>query len=284
MDRIGDWAGKHGAAMIGIGVAALVLVWVLRRAIPSGVQRAVLRDTTPLTEAEQRKRADTLSAVLLGSAEVVVLVITLLLMVQELGVNVAPVIAGLGIGGIAVGLGAQSLVKDAINGILILLENQYGRGDMVRVGGVQGWVEEVNLRRTVLRDTDGTVHNIPNSEIKVASNLTRGFSGVNLTITVASGQDVDRAIALLDQAGAEVATDAALSAKVVDAPRVTSVDSVSAATVALRVVGRVAPGAQWEVTSALRRRVIRLYEAEGIRFGPMEPAPAPPPAPAPAAR
>lgn len=269
-------------AITSVAVAALIIVRVLRRAIPAGIARAVLRDATPLTESDLRKRADTLSSVLLGSAQVMVLILALLLIVEELGVNVAPVIAGLGIGGIAVGLGAQSLVKDAITGGFILFENQFGKGDMVRVGGVQGWVEDVNLRRTLLRDADGTLHTVPNSEIKVASNLTRGFSGVNVLISVAAATDIDQVTTLVDGVGAAMAADPDLGGTIVDPPRVTVVENVSAAAVTLRVVGRVVPGAQWEATSVLRRRLMRAFTEAGIAFGPVEATP-PPPAPVAAA-
>lgn len=278
MDQFRDWLRDHGIAIVSIAVAAYIVVHMLRRAIPSGITRVVMRQATPLTETDVRKRAETLSSVLLGSAEIAVLVVALLLVIDQLGVNVAPVIAGLGIGGIAIGLGAQSLVRDAINGILILTENQYGKGDMIRVAGVQGWVEEVNLRRTVLRDADGTLHSVPNSEVRVSSNLTRGFSGIDLLVPLAAGTDVDAAIDLIDRTAQELAADESTGPKVIDTPRVARVEATSAASVTVRVTGRVVPGAQWEVTGALRRRLVRAFGQAEIKFGPIEGAP-PPPAP-----
>ena len=267
----------HGIEIVGVALVALLVVRIVDHAIPPAIGRVVMRDATPDNRLDLRKRADTLAGVLGGAARLLVLLVALLLVADELGVNVVPVIAGLGIGGIAIGLGAQSLVRDAINGMLILTENQYGKGDLITIAGVQGWVEEVNLRRTVLRDIDGTLHSVPNGEIKVASNLTRGFSGINLLIPVAVHADVDRAIELIDRTGHELVNEDDLGADILEAPHAARVEGPTAAGLEVRVIGRVAPGAQWRVSSALRRRLIKAFEAEGIRFGPIQSPP--PPAP-----
>src|SRR5262249_40140251 len=146
------------------------------------------------------------------------------------------------------------------NGILILSENQFGKGDMIKVAGVQGWVEEVNLRRTVLRDLDGTLHSVPNSEIKVASNLTRGFSGVDLVVSVAAGQDLDAAIQAVNEAGRALAGDVEVGEEILEPPHVTRVENVNAASAELRVSGRAVPGSQWKVTSTLRRRIVKSFD------------------------
>jgi small conductance mechanosensitive channel len=155
---------------------------------------------------------------------------------------------------------------------------------MVKVAGVQGWVEEVNLRRTVLRDLDGTLHSVPNSEIKVSSNLTRGYSGIDLVVSLAAGTDVDSAIRAINDAGRELADDDEIGADVLEAPQVSRIETTTATGLDVRVTGRVRPGAQWKVTTALRRRIIRVFDVQSIRFGPAAPAPPPAaPAPAPAA-
>ena len=275
-DRLGQWLDDHGVSILVIASAALIALRLLQKFIPAAIARAVMRDATPPTAHDLRTRANTLTAVLLGTARVAVLAVALLMVVGELGVDVFPVIAGLGIGGIAIGLGAQSLVRDAINGILILTENQFGTGDMIKVAGVQGWVEEVNLRRTVLRDLDGTVHSIPNGEIKVSSNLTRGYSGVDLIVSVGPGQDIDQALAVIDDAGRGLQDEPELGEHILEAPRVARIDGIAASGgVDVRVTGRVTPGAQWKVTSALRRRIVQAFDARGIRFGP-PPTPAAP--------
>ena len=123
----------------------------------------------------------------------------------KLGLDIGPAIAGLGVVGIAVGFGAQTLVRDYLNGALILVENQFSKGDVVRLAGVDGTVEDFNLRRTTLRDLDGVVHTVPNGEIKVASNLTRVWARINQDVTVAYGTDIDKAIEVVDAVGREIA-------------------------------------------------------------------------------
>ncbi|MGD9894494.1 MAG: mechanosensitive ion channel family protein [Dehalococcoidia bacterium] len=280
-DDIARWARENLLSIIIIVVAALIIIRLLNRVIPAAIRRAILVDVTPLNEHDLHKRADTLSNVLLGVERTVIIIIAALMVIGELGFNLAPVIAGLGITGIAVGLGAQSMVRDAINGLFILGENQFGRGDMVKVAGVQGWVEEVNLRRTVLRDLDGTLHSVPNSEIKVSSNLTRGYSGVDLLVSLAAGTDVDAAIQAINEAGRDLLDDEDVSDDVLEAPQVSRIETTTATGLDLRITGRARPGAQWRVTSALRRRIIRAFDVQSIRFGPA--APAAPPAPPPAA-
>ena len=274
-----DWLVDAGAALSVVVVLALAGVWLLRRLLPRAVASAVVRNATPQTEIDLRKRADTLGTVLVRTGEIVILVITALVLLDRAAITVAPFLTGLGIGGIAVGLGAQSLVRDMLAGIFILVENQYGRGDLVTVAGVQGWVEDVSLRRTVLRDADGTLHNVPNGEIKVASNLTRGYSGISLLLPLAPATDLGRAMALIDQVGAELATDPVFGPRLVEPPRAARVDGLTDTSVQVRVLGRALPGAQIELAGELRRRIKLAFDAAEIRLG-GSPPPAAPPTPA----
>ena len=138
---------------------------------------------------------------------VFVTVVASLTVLSQLGVDVGPAITGLGIVGIAIGFGAQQIVRDYFGGTLILLENQYAKGDVVTLVGVTGVVEEFTLRRTVLRDTDGIVHNVPNGAIVVASNRTRVWRRINQDVVIAYGHDVEQAIAVLDEVGQRLAAD-----------------------------------------------------------------------------
>jgi moderate conductance mechanosensitive channel len=280
-DVLVDWLSVHGSR-IGVVIALAVGVNLLfRRAVPPAIRAGVLRDATPQNEIDLRKRADTLAAVIIHTAEFGLLTVGALLVLSELGFKLAPLLTGLGIGGLALGLGAQSLVRDMINGIFILVENQYGRGDLISVAGVQGWVEEVNLRRTVIRDADGTVFSIPNGEVKVSGNLTRGYSGINLLVPVAGASDLDRAMVLIDEVGQDIAADPELGPLVVDAPKAARVETLSGTGLTIRVLGKAVPGSQFEVAGALRRRLKQRFDTAEIRFG--DPVPAPPSPPAPAA-
>ena len=146
-----------------------------------------------LSAVEIHKRIETLSTLGTNVIQAFVLIIALVMILGELGLDIAPAIAGLGVVGIAVGFGSQSLVRDYFNGSLILIENQFSRGDVISIAGVTGTVEEFSLRRTTIRDLDGIVHTVPNGEIKVASNRTRVWARINLDVTVAYGTDIERA-------------------------------------------------------------------------------------------
>jgi small conductance mechanosensitive channel len=164
-----------------------------------------------------------------------------------------------------VGFGAQNLVKDVINGVAILIENQYGRGDFVRLAGVSGIVEDINLRRTVLRDFDGAVHFVSHSLVNVTSNYTRGYSLVTLGLTVASSEDLDRVFELVDQVGQELAADPAYSTRIRQPPKATRIERLGDASLEVRVEAITEPGEQWSVAGALRRRLKRALDAAGIR-------------------
>jgi small conductance mechanosensitive channel len=186
--------------------------------------------------------------------------------------NVAPLIAGVGIVGLAVGFGAQNLVRDVINGLFILLENQYGKGDIIEIAGKTGLVEDLNLRRTVLRDNDGIVHFVPHGEVKTTSNKTKGFSRVNLNIALAYGAEVQQAFDLIDRIGADLAADPAWKDKVRESPRALRVEKLNDTSVEVNVVGITEPGEQWAVAGELRRRLMTALPRAGVRLSASQPA------------
>lgn len=157
-DRWSETIWTHGLRIILVLVAVYVALRLLRRALDRPVRAAVARQMEGQPGAEVEKRADTLTHVVYRTAWVVGVVVAILTVLPEVGINIGPLLAGAGIAGLAVGLGAQSLVRDTINGLFILVENQYGKGDVVTIAGVGGLVEDVNLRRTVLRDQIGRAH------------------------------------------------------------------------------------------------------------------------------
>src|SRR5215207_2763706 len=175
-----------------------------------GIVKALLdREATEgtaqeLSAVEVKKRMNTLDDLGAHAIQFFIVVIAALMVLGHLGLDIAPAVAGLGVIGIAVGFGAQTLVRDYLNGALILVENQFSIGDVVRLTGVAGTVEDFNLRRTTVRDLDGVVHTVPNGEIKVASNLTRVWARINQDITVAYGTDIDKVIEIVDQVGQEM--------------------------------------------------------------------------------
>lgn len=267
-----EWLVEHASRIGFIVVLALFLAWLARRSIPRAVRLSVAKQRADVEIAEtvaleeQEKRVDTLAHVLVLSVQVVIGILALFVILGEAGFELAPLLAGAGIAGIAIGFGAQSLVRDFLAGIFILLENQYGKGDVVRVADIAGKVEGLNLRRTVLRDLDGIVHTIPNGEIRTASNLTRSWSRVNLDVTVGYGEDLDRVTSVLDAVGEELAADPEWAPLIIEPPKVLRVNAFQDSGIEIKVLGTVAPMEQWNVAGQLRRRIKAAFDREGIEI------------------
>jgi small conductance mechanosensitive channel len=217
-------------------------------------------------EGEIEKRVDTLVHVTYRTISFVAVLVGLITILPEFGINASALLAGAGLIGLAVGFGSQSLVKDVISGLFVLVENQYGKGDVVNVAGVGGLVEDVNLRRTLLRDLDGTLHSIPNGEITVASNRTRAWARVNVMVSVSYGEDLDRVFDVINRAGAELSNDAAWSGDIIDPPKALGVESLGDSGIDIRVLGDTQPSRQWDVMRELRLRLKKAFDAEGIEI------------------
>ena len=265
-DRWSETIWTHGLRIIVVLVVVYVGLRVLRRALDRVVGTAVARQMEGQAEVEIEKRTDTLIHVVYRTAWAAAFAVAVLTILPELGINIGPLLAGAGIAGLAVGLGAQSLVRDTINGLFILVENQYGKGDVVRLAGVGGLVEDVNLRRTVLRDLDGAVHSIPNGQVAVSSNLTRGWSRVNMNVRVAYGEDMDRVMTVIDRVAQGMAQDPYFAPMVLDAPRALRVDGFDEFGVQVKIMGETQPMRQWEVSGELRRRLKKAFDEEKIEI------------------
>ncbi|MEE9529328.1 MAG: mechanosensitive ion channel domain-containing protein, partial [Dehalococcoidia bacterium] len=192
------WLESSGIRILIIIAITVASYLVLRHFIPLLIKRTVALRMKGELEEEIKKRSDTLCSLLTKIALGIIVILALVTILPEFGINITGMLVGLGIVGIAVGFGAQSLIRDYLSGIFILLEDQYDVGDVVRVAGIAGLVEEVGLRRTVLRDLDGIVHSVSNGEIKTASNFTKGYSRVNLNVSVGYGEDLDRVIKVIN--------------------------------------------------------------------------------------
>jgi moderate conductance mechanosensitive channel len=219
-----------------------------------------------LSAIEIKKRMDTLDDLGARVIQAFIVVIAGLMILGKLGLDIGPAVAGLGVIGIAVGFGAQTLVRDYLNGALILIENQFSKGDVVRLAGVAGTVEDFNLRRTTLRDLDGVVHTIPNGEIKVASNLTRTWARINQDVTLAYGTDIDRAIGVVDQVGRDLEDDPVWKRRILEPPRVERVEALGEYGVTLKILGSVVAPDQWAAGGEFRKRLLAALEANGIEI------------------
>jgi small conductance mechanosensitive channel len=262
---VGHWFEDHGPAVFGALLLAVVGAAIVRRVVRVALAPAVARQMAGRDPADVDRRVDTLSGVIERTAQVVFILWALFTILPEFGFNIGPALAGVGITGIALGFGAQTLVRDGINGLFILGENQYARGDIVTIAGVMGTVEDVTLRRTLLRDADGVMYSVPNSAVIVAANYTRDFAKVRVTVPVAIAADLAHVRSVADDVGRQLALDPLYEDIVVTAPAYLRVDSVDANGIAVQVNGTVRPGSQWEVAGVLRARLLEAFQREGIK-------------------
>jgi small conductance mechanosensitive channel len=252
-------------------IAAFIAVRLTRLFVHGIVKALMDREATEgtaqeLSAVELKKRMDTLDTLGGNTLQFFIVVIAFLMVLGHVGLDIGPAVAGLGVVGIAVGFGAQSLVRDYLNGALILIENQFARGDVVRLAGVAGTVEDFTLRRTTLRDLDGVVHTVPNGEIRVASNLTRVWSRINQDVTVVYGTDIDMAIEVVDNVGREMAGDPIWKRRVLEAPRVERVQALAENGVTLKILGTVRAADQWAAAGDLRKRLLAAFKEHGIEL------------------
>ncbi len=266
-----DVVTQHVLPIVLILVASLIAIRLARLLVHGIVKTLLDREASEgtaqeLSAVELKKRMDTLDSLGGRTLQAFLVMIAGLMILGELGLDIGPAIAGFGVVGIAVGFGAQSLVKDYLNGALILIENQYGKGDVVRAAGVAGTVEDFTLRRTTLRDLDGVVHTIPNGEIRVASNLTRVWARINQDVTVAYGTDIDKAIEVVDKVGAEMAGDPVWKRRVLEAPRVERVAALAEYGVTLKILGTVRAADQWAAGGDFRKRLLAAFKANDIEI------------------
>jgi small conductance mechanosensitive channel len=256
----------HGIRILIIVAVGAVLWFALNKFLPPIVRRSVARTKYKESKEGIEKRTNTLLSIFKGAGRVFIVIIGIMMILSEVGVPVAPVLAGFGIVGIAIGFGAQYLIRDLIAGTFIILENQYRVGDVARVADIAGLVEEVTLRKTVLRDLDGIVHHVPNGEIRVASNFTRHFARVNLDVSVAYSTDLDHAISVINRVGKELAEDEKWRNVIKSPPQVLRVDNLGDSGIDIKILGDVKPMQQWAVMGELRLRLKKAFDAEGIEI------------------
>ncbi|CAN5490595.1 mechanosensitive ion channel family protein [soil metagenome] len=243
-------------AWVAFRVLRMLMRWI-EQAIASGEPGAVTL---------QEQRARTLIGLVRSMGIVLIVVMSLFMVLQALGVNIGPLLAGAGVVGLAISFGAQSLVRDIISGLFILFENQFAVGDVVRIGDVSGAVERMTLRVVVLRDVHGTVHVIPNGEIKRVSNLTRSWSRAVLDIGVGYREDVDRVMEVMREVGRELGEDPEWQPLLVEEATVPGIESFGESAVNIRIMVKTIPLKQWDVARELRRRIKRRFDAEGIEI------------------
>ncbi len=247
-----------------IVIIAFVSVRLLRSLVRASIRRVQGMDEIDGSELD--RRAATIGRVISNTGLILIIGSAALMSLRELGIEVTPLIASVGVMGLALGLGAQTLVKDVISGLFILTENQYAIGDVISINGTSGTVEKMTLRATYLRDLEGTTHTVPNGDIRTISNITRGWSRAVLDVRVPYETDVDQALAVLRDVGHEMENDQSIGLLLSESPVVTGVEDFEDWSVKVRLMVKTEPGQQWAVKRYMRKAVLAAFKARGINI------------------
>ncbi|MDH4086083.1 MAG: mechanosensitive ion channel family protein [Nitrospira sp.] len=257
-----EWSTTSGLRVLIIATMMLVGLAVVRRAVDRF--QKVYEGTLP-TEA-QVKRATTLTHVIRDVARVAILAVGGMMMLSEVGVDLKPILAAAGLGGLAIGFGAQSLVKDVISGFFILLEDSIRVGDVVEIAGVGGVVEEVKLRTVTLRDLSGNVHVVPNGVIDKVKNMTKVYAFYLFEVGIAYREDVDEVMAVLRDIAAELRLDPQFSEDILEPLEMLGVDQFADSAVIIKCRIKTRPIKQWRVGREMNRRIKKTFDAKGIEI------------------
>jgi small conductance mechanosensitive channel len=257
------WLLNHGIPIVLI----LIVAWVARRILKIVISRFEKGlEQKGAVPSEQEKRVKTLSGIISTTISVIIYTAALMMIITECGINIGPLLAGAGIAGLAIGFGAQSLVKDVISGFFLIMEDQIRVGDVANIAGIGGLVEAINLRTTRLRDLEGKVHIIPNGSIEVATNFTKDWSRALIEIGVAYKENVDNVISVLQGIGEEMRNDSAFKEVILEPMTVLGLDSFGDSSINIRLYFKTLPIKQWEVAREFRKRVKKVFDEKGIEI------------------
>lgn len=267
--QIGQWFVDHAFAVILIIAFAWLLLYLGNKVIKRVIRQLIRSSHFYIISAEDaRKRQDTLISLFRAIWKVLVSIVAFFLLFAELfpSVNLTPFFASAGIVGVAIGIGAQSIIKDFITGAFIIIENQYRVGDVVDISGAVGTVERITIRSTVVRDSDGNVHFIPNGSVVHVINKTMGYSRINLSLGVVPDTDVDQLSEVINAVGAKMMSDDKWNTKLLEPPKFLSIGTFSDVSLEIKVTAKTQPSTQWEVTGELRRRLLKAFTKHKIEL------------------
>lgn len=272
LDQLEQLLAVWGVGLAQFGMVCLritvivVVAWTLKRLLHKAVGSIRSQLTKGIDDAEDIKRAETLGRVVRYLISVVVTVVMVMLVLSEVGISLAPILGAAGVVGLAVGFGAQSLVRDYFGGFFLLLENQIRQGDVVTLGGSTGTVEEVTLRYVKLRDYAGVVYFIPNSQITTVINMSRDFGNAVLDIAVAYNEDIDQVIGLMKKVAAELRTDPNFGPVILDDLDVAGVNELAGSAVMVRARLRCKAQEQFRVRRELLHRLKKAFDYAHIEI------------------
>ncbi len=252
------------ATVLQIGLIAL-LAFVASRGLRLATRQVEGRLEKTTADPERLARLKTLVQLGRSLAYILILFLAGMMALYALGINVVPLLAGAGIVGLALSLGAQTLIKDFIGGVLILVENQFVVGDTIRVGEIEGTVERITLRATYLRHLEGRLHIVPNGEMRIVSNLTKDWARAVVDLNIAFDADFSKVVRALEAAAQKVGADAGLQAHLIEPPQAMGWVGLKDWAVQVRLMARTVPGKQWDVAMALRKAALEALQAEGMQ-------------------
>lgn len=262
-----DWSRWSGPTVSGLRIVLIIVVaWIAIGMLQRLVRGVRKRIASHLGGPDAARRAETLGRVVRYLIALIVSAVAVMLVLAEVGVSLAPILGAAGVVGVAVGFGAQSLVKDYFTGFFILFEDQIRTGDVVNVAGIGGLVEDITLRHVRLRDYDGNVHFVPNGLITTVTNMSRLFAQAVMDVGVAYREDVDRVIDVMRAVGIEMRKDVVFGAKIMDDLEIAGVERLDDSAVVLRCRFKVRPLEQWNTRREFLRRVKAAFDAKGIEI------------------
>ncbi|PIV45462.1 MAG: mechanosensitive ion channel family protein [Candidatus Nealsonbacteria bacterium CG_4_10_14_0_2_um_filter_35_20] len=262
IQKLIPWIFTHGIKIFGI----LITVYLINRTGVKIIERIIRKGVKDTTREATEKRQNTLIGVLAGAFKIIIWLVAITMILPELGINVGPILAGAGILGVALGFGAQYMIRDFLAGLFIIIENQYREGDVVCLDGTCGLVEDITLRKTILRDLDGIVHHLPNGEIKKSSNLSKQFARVNLNVGISYKANLEKVVRVVDQVGRKLAEDPGWKDSIIKPPQFLRIDNFGDSAIIIKILGETKPLKQWDVTGELRKRIKIAFDKEGIEI------------------
>ena len=260
---LGHWALTHGVRLVIILAGAFIVVRAANLAIEHF--RAKIARRHGDGDLEWQRRVTTLGGILTSGVTASVAFVAILMLLRELSIDILPILTGAGIAGLAIGFGAQNLVRDVISGFFMILEDQVRVGDLARINGVAGTVEQINLRTIILRDGDGAVQVFPNGTVTALANLSKQFAYAVVDVKIAYSENMDRVIGTMREAGASMERDAMWSASVLGPLEIVGVESLDGGAATVRVKFKTPPLNQGKVASELRRRLMTTFVSRGIK-------------------
>ena len=267
-----DWAASHLLEIIIIVIGAEIIYQLLTKTVNRIVHRLTHRPDLFPTESDRKKRVKTLDSLINAFLRVLIFIIALIMIINEMGINTGPLLASAGIIGVALGFGAQSLIKDFMSGLFIITENQYRVGDVIEVttnaagSVIVGTVEAITIRTTLLRELDGKLHHIPNGNILITTNLTMNYAGINEEITVDRKTDINKLEHVINHVGQEILSEPEIGKKLLEAPHFARIDKITPEGIVIKIFGKTTPGDQWKIKGHFYKKLISSLEKNHIKL------------------